>query len=353
MKSTLYNLYCAITGHGGNFLLHKREYHRQRQEMERELIEESLTNPTLFCENNCPVCETEKEPQRRFKNKIGFSFAVCADCQTVYIDPAPTEETLQRLYNHPAESFIFNKENEGKNVEVKAGHVEDYNAVLRMMSEKPKERLRLLEVGCANGSFLMTASKTFDVEGVELNDSTAEVARKNGFKVKTGRIEDIEGESVFDIIVMLQVLEHVVKPSMLLRDVMRLLKPNGLLYVDVPNVDSASFNYLGERHVHISSYGHVSMFNRESLIKLCDNKGLELVAHEFCGGRDLEMHDLITLKFSHDRFRHRMALYKPRLYFADKFIKEITFDIIGKLFMPHGNESYQRAMFRKSSSANL
>lgn len=329
--------------------MHKHEYHRQRQEMERELIKESLTNPKLFCSNNCPVCETEKEPARRFKNKIGFSFAVCADCQTIYIDPAPTEDTLKRLYNHPAESFIFNKENEDKNVDVKSGHYEDYSAILRMMPDKPKERLQLLEVGCANGSFLMTSSETFDVEGVELNDSTAEVARKNGFKVKTGRIEDIEGESVFDIIVMLQVLEHVVRPGKLLCEVLRLLRPNGLLYVDVPNVDSASFNYLRERHVHISSYGHVSMFNKESLVRLCEKNGFELIAHEFCGGRDLELHDIFTMKFANEKFSHRMALYNPRLLFADKFIKEITFDIIGRLVMPHGNESYQRAMFRKPS----
>jgi 2-polyprenyl-3-methyl-5-hydroxy-6-metoxy-1,4-benzoquinol methylase len=347
MKSTLYSLYCVITGRGGNFLAHKREYHRRRQEMERQIINEALTSPNLFKANTCPVCEIEKEPAKRFKNKVGFSFAVCADCKTIYIDPAPTEETLQRLYNDPAESFIFNKGNEGANVSVIAGHDEDYNAILRMMSGKPKEHLRLLEVGCANGSFLMTANETFDVEGVELNDATAEVARQNGFRVKTGRINDIEGESVYDLIVMLQVLEHIVKPGELIRDALRLLKPGGYLYVDVPNVDSASFNYLGELHVHISSYGHVSMFNRESLIRLCEKNGLEFVTHEFCGGRDLELHDVLSLKLAKESFSHRMALYNPRLYFADKFLKDVTFDLVGKLVLPRGNESYQRALFRK------
>ena len=142
MKSLLYTLYCAITGRGGNFLTHKREYHRRRQEMERQIINEALTNPNLFKANICPVCEVEKEPARRFKNKVGFSFAVCADCKTIYIDPAPTEETLQRLYNDPAESFIFNKGDEGADVSVSAGHNEDYEAILRMMNGKPKERLR-------------------------------------------------------------------------------------------------------------------------------------------------------------------------------------------------------------------
>lgn len=346
MKSILYSLYCAITGKA-SFLAHKQEYHRRRHEMERELIKESLTNPNLFKANICPVCENEKEPERRFSNKVGFSFAVCADCKTIYIDPAPTEETLQRLYNDPAESFIFNKGDEGADVSVLPVHDEDYKAILRMMNGKPKERLRLLEVGCANGSFLMTASESFDVEGVELNDTTAEVARQNGFKVKTGRIADVEGESVYDLIVMLQVLEHIVKPSELIREALRLLKPGGFLYVDVPNVDSASFNYLDKLHVHISSYGHVSMFNRESLIQLCEKNGLKLVAHEFCGGRDLELHDVLSLRLAREKFSHRMALYSPRFYYADRFLKEATFDLIGRIVLPQGNESYQRALFRK------
>lgn len=315
--------------------------------MERHILSEAVTNQNLFRTNTCPVCEEDKEPARRFKNKIGFSFAVCADCKTVYIDPAPTEETLQRLYNDPAESFMFNKDNNGADVEVKPGHYEDYETILRMMGGKPKERLRLLEVGCANGSFLKTASQTFDVEGVELNDATAEVARQNGFKVMTGRINDIKGESVYDLIVMLQVLEHIVRPGELVREAKRLLKPGGYLYVDVPNIDSASFSYLGERHLLISSYCHVSMFNKESLIRFAEKNGLEFVAHEFWGGRDLELHDAIVLKFANERFMHRMALYSSRFYYADRFFKDITFDIFGKLLLPRGNESYQRALFRK------
>lgn len=350
MKTLLYGLYCALTGRGGNFLVHKREYHRRRKEMERKLLTEAKANSQLFCENFCPVCEVKTKSSKKFSNDVGFSFDVCAECETIYINPTPTEETLQRLYNDPAESFMFNKDNNGANVEVKAGHQDDYEAILRMMGDKPKERLKLLEVGCANGSFLLTASKTFDVEGVELNDSTAEVGRQHGFNVKTGRISDVDGENIYDIIVMLQVLEHIVKPGELLREVFRLLKPDGYLYVDVPNIDSASFNYLNQKHVHISSYGHVSMFNRESLIKLCERYGLQLVAHEFCGGRDLELNDVLSLKFAKERFSHRMALYNPRLYFADKFFKQVTFDLFGKLLLPKGNDSYQRALFRKTKS---
>lgn len=343
----MYSLYCAVTGKGSDFLLHKREYHKRRQEMERQVLDEALKNPSLFQANICPACEEEKEPEKQFTNKVGFSFAVCSDCKTIYMNPVPTEETLQKLYNDPAESFVFDKGSKVSDVEVKAGNVEDYEAILRMLGFKPKERLRLLEVGCAKGSFLMTASEVFDVEGIELNDATAEIARLHGLNVKTGRISDVEGENCYDLIVMLQVLEHIVRPGELINEVARLLKPGGYLYVNVPNIDSASFDYLGEQHLHISSFSHVSMFNRESLIQLGERNGLQFVAHEFCGGRDLEFHDVLTLKFAKERFNHRMALYSPRLLYTDKFIKEITFDLFGKLFLPKGNESYQRALFRK------
>lgn len=350
LKGALYSLYCSVTGRGGGFLAHKKEYHRRRIEMERRLLAEAKENPDLFCENVCPACGVKKEPARRFSNRVGFSFAVCPDDGTTYLDPVPTEETLQRLYNDPAESYLWDGAQEATDVVVKPYNQDDYEAILRMVKAQPEERLKMLEIGCATGAFLMTASRSFDVEGVELNDKTASIARVNGFNVRTGRVQEAPGEEVYSLIVMLQVLEHIVKPDEALREVQRLLKPGGYFYINVPNIDSSSFAYLGARHMHVSSYGHVSLYNKKSLALLGARCGLELVEHEYCGGRDLQLHDALTFALAKKHFAHRMSLYNSRLFYATRFLDTISFGAIGKLIFPRGNESYQRALFRKPAS---
>ena len=348
IKVILYNLYCAVSGNGGGFLQHKREYHERRSTLERKLLDEARSRQRLFTDNVCPACGKRSNGRAQFTSPIGFTFTMCPNDGTIYMDPVPTEETLSRLYNDPAESFSFVGDLPTENMKVKPriSDLDDYRAVWRLIN-RPSERLKLLDVGCSTGSFLIAARESFDVEGVELNDATASVARAQGFKVMTGRIQDMPGEEVFSVITMLQVLEHIVKPEIQLREAFRLLKPGGYVYVNLPNIDSSSFQYLGHRHMHVSGFGHVSLFNKKSLALLAERCRFEMAAHEYCGGRDLDLHDAVTLALAPKRFHHRMALYSPRMLFACNFIDKVTFDLLGKLIFPDGNESYQRALFKK------
>jgi SAM-dependent methyltransferase len=348
LRERLYPLYCAITGRGGDFLAHKKEFHQRRRRMERGLLEEYQSDSTLLEPNVCPACGSAAYSRTLFSNPVGFSFSVCQNDDAIYLDPVPSAATLQRLYNHPSMSFNYTGDESFGNTKVEATNQDDYIALVRMIGPVRK-KLRLLEVGCATGGFLKTASQTFDVDGVELNDTTAGVARLNGFHVKTGRLSDISGESKYSVIVMLQVLEHIVDPKQLIADVHRLLEPDGYFFVSLPNIDSASMEYLGRLHIHVSSFGHVSLYRKQSLCALGKRCGLEMLAHEYHGGRDLELHDVLALLISKEKFYHRMALYSPRLYYLSKLVNAVTFDLFSKLIFPAGNESYQRALFKKSS----
>jgi SAM-dependent methyltransferase len=88
----------------------------------------------------------------------------------------------------------------------------------------PKRRGRLLEIGCAGGFFLDEARKRgFDVVGIELNESMAAHGRIGlGLNVIQGRIEDIDSSffrQSFDIIVLMDVLEHIPDPRALFRKI--------------------------------------------------------------------------------------------------------------------------------------
>ncbi len=100
---------------------------------------------------------------------------------------------------------------------------------------------RLLEIGCSTGHFLHEVrNRVREAVGVELNPEHAAYGRELGLRIVDEPIEvaDIPQE-YFDVIFMFQVFEHIEEPLAFLDHCRSLLKPNGTLYMEVPNLDDA------------------------------------------------------------------------------------------------------------------
>jgi 2-polyprenyl-3-methyl-5-hydroxy-6-metoxy-1,4-benzoquinol methylase len=100
--------------------------------------------------------------------------------------------------------------------------------------------MSLLDVGCGPGVFLSLAREAgFDVTGVELEPTLADKARARGIEVLTGDVVSIPmGERRFDVITLLDLIEHVPEPVALLERCRQLLKPGGHVVVYTPNHDA-------------------------------------------------------------------------------------------------------------------
>jgi glycosyltransferase involved in cell wall biosynthesis/2-polyprenyl-3-methyl-5-hydroxy-6-metoxy-1,4-benzoquinol methylase len=96
---------------------------------------------------------------------------------------------------------------------------------------------KVLEAGTAHGAFVaLLRSAGFDATGLELSPATAaDAERRFGIPVLHGPIEaqDIAGGSL-DVVVLMDVLEHLDDPSHTLQNCLKLLKPDGLLYLQTP-----------------------------------------------------------------------------------------------------------------------
>jgi 2-polyprenyl-3-methyl-5-hydroxy-6-metoxy-1,4-benzoquinol methylase len=343
--------YYLVRGGGEGHILRKKEYHRRRALAERQVLEEAILDRSMFRDNACPACGERSASADTFSNPAGFSFKVCPHDGTVYMDPVPTEATLARLYNDQSYSFHWTRDKHSESVQVKPEGVVEFGHICQCFEFPAGRRPALLDVGCATGGLLMTARAKFDVEGVELSESLAQVARQNGFQVTTGTLADVPGNERFDVVTMLQLIEHIVEPMDVLREVRRLLRPGGILYLNTPNIDSASFRLFRNRHMHVSSFGHVSLYTRESLERLARRSGFEVVAHEYSGGMDVSLHDLFSYRFANKQFRHRMALYSQRLYLASRLTDRLTLGVLTRMLTPRGNESYQWAVLRKPNAS--
>jgi 2-polyprenyl-3-methyl-5-hydroxy-6-metoxy-1,4-benzoquinol methylase len=144
---------------------------------------------------------------------------------------------------------------------------------------------KLLDVGCSSGAFLMAARALgLDAEGVEISPEAAEAARRAGFRVHTGLLEDARypAES-FDAVALIELLEHLRDPHALLAECRRILRPGGVLMATTPNAASWTAAAMGARWDVFSLRGmggHVSFFNPGSLRLLAERAGFEVARLE-------------------------------------------------------------------------
>lgn len=96
---------------------------------------------------------------------------------------------------------------------------------------------RLLDVGCGNGVFLARAAEMgLRVEGCEPDPKAVQTCREAGFQVVAGDLFSPEFNGrAFDIITMNHVIEHVADPEAVLSRALELLRPDGVLWMALPN----------------------------------------------------------------------------------------------------------------------
>jgi len=128
---------------------------------------------------------------------------------------------------------------------------------------------RLLDIGCASGTFLlgMQAHRGWQVQGVEPSVQIAEYARAvHNLDVFPGTLEEANfPNSAFDCVTMWDVLEHVHDPLSTLREINRVLKDDGILVIRVPNLASWDATLFGDAWAGLDAPRHLFVFRPETL----------------------------------------------------------------------------------------
>jgi SAM-dependent methyltransferase len=146
---------------------------------------------------------------------------------------------------------------------------------------------RLLDVGCAGGRDLELLKEVgWDVTGVELSPSAAAVARARlGCEVFVGDFEQVPlGDEGFDVVRFSHTLEHLSSPRKALEKAHRVLRPGGLLWIEVPNAASLERWLFGRHWIHWDLPRHLYHFTPKSLARLLSSTRFRPVRIK-CDGR--------------------------------------------------------------------
>jgi len=188
----------------------------------------------------------------------------------------------------------------------------------------------MLDIGCGDGVHL----KLFDehgwsVVGTEVSPKMVDyVSNYYGFKVMLGKIEEIDFKEQFDFIQAKHVLEHLEDPKAFVHKIYSLLKENGIVRIDTPNIGLAGginyylckFNlYQPKEHFGgIKPSEHLFWYSLNSIKYLFNNENFEIIK--------------IIRTHKGDPLHYPLA-YKPQYYnlnLIDRFY--LFLDRIGSLF---------------------
>jgi 2-polyprenyl-3-methyl-5-hydroxy-6-metoxy-1,4-benzoquinol methylase len=144
---------------------------------------------------------------------------------------------------------------------------------------------KLLEVGCGTGDFLTFAQgHGFSVVGTEPSSEAAQLAASRNLTVHTMPLEKFvlqHPAERFDVVVMINVLEHVPDAVRTLQECKHVLNPGGILCIRVPNdfseIQAAAQEKTGVDPWWIAVPDHINYFNFESLKQLLDQLGFETI----------------------------------------------------------------------------
>lgn len=208
-----------------------------------------------------------------------YSIVTCTACGLRYTRPLPTDDEMAALYGF----------------EYYGGEKPPFlswdtirQPLHRIMVRERRRALmgrppgRTLDVGCGNGDSLADLRKLgWDVYGTDLSAAAVALVRSKGITVHQGDLASARfPDGFFDVVTLWHVLEHLPEPREELAEIRRILRADGLLVVEVPNIASPTFRLCGARWFPLDVPRHLQHFTPRTLARLLRGAGFTPVRRQ-------------------------------------------------------------------------
>jgi SAM-dependent methyltransferase len=251
-----------------------------------------VINQNIFLSHNaidpvCPICGFADSNfvvnivDYRYRIGRDRTLIECAQCNCNFIWPVPKDLASQypgdyspwfdssipfansRSLKSKIKGFIFGKR--------KFDFSEN---TLNFIRQNHKDR-KILEIGPGSGKFLdFCKDNRWSTFGLDMSEKATKVISDKGHK--TVSWESISNYGKVDVIVMHHVLEHFHDPNPKVRELKKVLKSNGKLFIVVPNINCFLFKYYKEFYNQLDGGRHLVMYSEKTIEKLLVDNGFHI-----------------------------------------------------------------------------
>lgn len=241
----------------------------------------AVESPVVFKEaralHRCPVCQSSairthiEGVDYHYRTPGLFTASRCDDCGLQFVNPMPSAADLGALYPDDYYSYQPPRLLGGPKQWLKA-LVGLRKKTMLPHFDRPGT---MLDIGCGAGQYLLEMqARGWKVYGAELSKAAAAAGRAAGLDIRGGELMSAGFESgMFDFVRSNHSFEHIPNPQPVLAEIRRVLKPDGKLFIGVPNVDGAMARLFGRYWWYVGLPVHTYGYNPRNLSMLLRDNG--------------------------------------------------------------------------------
>ena len=243
----------------------------------------------------CALCNTDEA--QTLHEILPWAYVQCRNCGLVYVSPRSKEIAVQKVYEKSNFMSWFKKKTYNHRKMCNLKNIGD--RLMRgekLMHEvnKYKQGGRILDIGCNRGFILANAAAWgWDSYGVEIVPwQTKLVEKEFPVKIFNTRLREVAPpfeDGFFDAITMIDIIEHFHEPVEDMKEVHRILKEDGFLLINTPDIGSAFAKVSGYDWMFNKPEEHLYLYDKSTLKKLLDKTGFKIADFKQSKGAPGEM----------------------------------------------------------------
>ena len=221
----------------------------------------------------CILCNAPAFTKQFTKNN--WDLVKCDNCGLVFACPLPTPVQLEDFYNK-------HKQPTQERIETylrgRASRERRNRRKLKYLEITQGHKGRLLDIGCGLGLFVKDASERgWEAQGIDLDKDLIEYGKKKfHLDLICARLEEANfPDGFFDVITMFNLLDHIGEPLTFLKEAERVLKPGGVVYLNLHDAGGWKAKKFKENWSAYCPPGHLYYYNLKTLEAMLHKIGLK------------------------------------------------------------------------------
>lgn len=228
----------------------------------------------------CPLCNGKDYTKEFSKN--GFEYVTCDLCGTLYANPRPSQEQLDRFYSESDSARFWVEEFFMPFVEARREKI--FKPRAKDFAEKYSdfENKRIADIGAGFGLFLEELKRIWpeaNLCAIEPSIDMAKICTDKGLNVIPKMFENLtEKDGKYDFLCSFELFEHLNRPLVFLKKANSVLETGGYLLLTTLNGKGFDIQLLWERHKNVNPPHHLNFANPKSIRLALERTGFEIVS---------------------------------------------------------------------------